>query len=128
MAGRCFGRARAFVVEISADPSIADARGVRGLPDVHGLEVRSVRVWIANPLDDREHSIVVEFLEAVHAWVKADALFFRELEDVVFGDRDACAGAVVLGVAEGDDGVEPVVAARELHDDEDVILWDAGDG
>src|SRR5690606_37250403 len=113
-AGIGFGRAGALVVEESAEPAVPDAAGVGGLPDVHGREVRAVGVGVPDALHDREQAGVVQFLHPGHGRVQANGVVRAEPEDIALGYRDAGAGPVVVRVAEGDDGVEPVVAAAEL--------------
>ena len=51
----------------------AIAAEVQRLPDVHRLEVREALVGIANALDDRQVSIVPEFLKRLQVGMKAQA-------------------------------------------------------
>ncbi len=134
------GRARlalavpaALGVHVPTEPAVARARELGGVPDVHGLEVRAVGVGVPDALDNGAQPVVVQLLDARQRPVQGDALRAlgadaRQLEQLVLApEADARADAVVVVVAEGDDGVEPVVAARELDDDQDVVLVDAGD-
>ena len=52
--------------------------------------------------------------------MQTEAVF--EAENLVLGDRDRRAVLVIKLVLERDDGIQAVVAARELHDDEDGVF------
>lgn len=130
LARLAFAVAAALGVEVATEPAVAGGGGVGGVPDVHGLEVGAVGVGVADALDDGGLAVVEELFERAHLGVEADAVGVGagELEGFVLADADAGAGLVVLGHAVGDDGVEPVVAAGELDDDEDVVFGHAGRG
>ena len=114
--------AAAFGVEVPTQPAVAGGGGVGGVPDVHRLEVRAIGVGIAHALDDAQHAVVVEVLHRVHLRVQADAVDAGQSQRLVFLDADARPRLVVERIAEGNDGVEAVVAAAELHDHEHVVL------
>jgi len=74
---------------------------------------------VAAAIYDGEFSFVVEGLEGGKAGVEAEMIV--ETDDVLFGDADFGASFVVGVIREGDDGVEAIVAAGELHDDEHAL-------
>jgi hypothetical protein len=112
------------VIEVVAEPALGLVfLGVGGLPDFHGAEVRAVGLGVAAAVDDGELAGVKEVLEAGHAGVEGEVVV--ELVELVF-DGDGGAGFFVGVVGEGDDGVEAVVAAGELDDDEDVVVGELG--
>ena len=55
------GAAAAVVVEVAADPAVAEEfiRVACGVPDFHGAEMGAVRVGIAHALDDGEFAVLV---------------------------------------------------------------------
>ena len=128
-------RAVAGVVEVAADPARALGVEASGLPDVHRGEVRAVRVRVADALDHLHQPLVVELLERREVRMQpepADAVERqrRRLRVLRRGagraDPDLRARAVVLVVAEGDHGVEAVVASAELDHDQDALLGHPG--
>jgi hypothetical protein len=78
--------------------------------------VRQVRLRIAHALDDRELARFPARVQLLQRRVQARAV--RELHHLVAGDGDAWAQRGVEGIAIGHDGVEAVVAAPQLHQDE----------
>ena len=81
---------------------------------------------VAAAVDDRQLAILVESLEADHRRMEAEAV--GGFDHVAFGNPDLRPGPVVRRVADGHDGVQAVVAAGQLDDDENPLgmLFDAG--
>ena len=122
------GSARAGVVQVAADPSGAQERAAvaRGFPDLGRPEVAAVGVRVADVLDQGEGARVHEPSQAVAGGVQADRVV--EPEDTVPGNADRGPETVVVVVLEGDEGIEAVVAPRQLHDDEDPLVLFRGGG
>ena len=107
---------RAGVVEIAAEPAgVGVVGGVGGFPDGGGDEVRAVRIRIADALDDAEVAFLEQRAEEGHRGVQADVV--AELDDFLFLLGEARPGLVIGVIREGDERVEPVIAAGELEDD-----------
>src|SRR5205807_4404406 len=122
LGGLRIGRAGVFAgaggVEIASEPTGgAGFLGVAGHPDVGAAEVGAVVVGVSDGVEDAHQAGVVELLEAGAARVEAEVV--GDLQGGVFGDAEAWADAVIVVVSDGDDGVEAVVAAGELDDDQD---------
>jgi hypothetical protein len=79
--------------------------------------VRERRLVIADAVDDREMAVLVEPLHAGH--VRLEAEMIVELAQLVGPDADLRTRPVIGVVAIGHHGVEPVIAAGELDDDQD---------
>ncbi len=101
---------------------------VRGLPDVHALEMRAVGVGIPDSLDDREPPGFEQVGRRPHRRVQAEAV--ADLEELFHREPQHAAMLPVSLVAEGHDGVDPVVAPIELqhHQHAAVALRPAGPG
>jgi hypothetical protein len=80
------------------------------VPDVHGAEVGAVRVGIANTLNDRYLSLIIESLDRGHIGVEAQVII--DGQDLVFRNPDVGAIVEVQRVSVRYDGVQNVVAAR----------------
>ena len=94
-------------------------RGVGRMPDIHRLEVRTLRVGIADALQHRELTPVPQRPEALHPGIQADVIVQPDDHVLRLAQRGPRLVIQVVGV--GDDGVEPVVAARELQHHQDVV-------
>ena len=81
---------------------------------------------VAAAVDDRQQAVLVEPLEPDHRRMEAEAV--GGLDDLALGDSQLRPSAVVRRVAVRHDGVQAVVAARQLDDDENPLgmLLDAG--
>jgi len=86
--------------------------------------VGAVGVGIADALDDGGVAIIVEFLEGGEVGVQADVAV--DLEDILGIVAESGAGAVVMVIGVGNDGVEAIIAAGELDDDEDGGVFAGG--
>ncbi len=77
-------------------------------------------------MHDGQNAVLVQPLEADHRWVEAEP--FGDLDRVALADGQVRPGAIVARVAVRDDGVQAVVAARQLDDDENPfgMLLEAG--
>ena len=74
---------------------------------------------VAAAVDDAEHAVLVQPLEADHRRMKAEAV--GGLEHVALLDPELRPGAVVGRIAVRHDRVQPVVAAGQLDDDENAL-------
>src|SRR5207249_11166087 len=84
-------------------------------------EVRLARVRVADALDHAHRRLVVEEAgQRVQRRVEAEVL--TDALHLVLGNGKRGTELVVVVVLERDDGVEAVVAAGELHDDEAGVL------
>ncbi len=99
--------------------------GAAGVPERHRREVRERRLVVADALHDRDLALVVEVLHPAHRLVPAELRV--DFQDVGFLDADRRPMPVVERVAVRDDGVEAVVAAEPLEDDEDLARRIRGD-
>ena len=81
---------------------------------------------VAAAMDDRQQAVLVEPLEADHRRMEAEAV--GGLDDLALGDSEFRPRAIVRGVAVRHDGVQAIVAARQLDDDENALgmRFDAG--
>ena len=104
-----------------ADPAFVQRLGhAGGLPDIHRAEVRLVRIRITDALHDAERPVFVQFRDVRHRRMQADRI--SELLHLGFGDFDRGPEFRILGVLERNDSVQPVIASRQLYDDEDRVL------
>ena len=78
-----------------SQPVVVVRFGIGRLPDVHRLEVRAVRVRIADALHDRELAGVPHGLKPLHAGVQADVIV--EADDAVPSSGGAWAGPCGTG-------------------------------
>ena len=74
---------------------------------------------VAAAVDDGEQAVFVEMLEADHRGMKAEAV--GRFDHLVLGDAELRPRAVVRRIAVRHDGVQAVVAARQLDDDENAL-------
>jgi hypothetical protein len=86
------------------------------VPDGHRLEVRPVRVRITDALHDRQLPLLQELLQAGQGGMQPHAVV--DPADLVLRYLQVRAVLAVVIVAVGHDGVQAVVAAVELQDDE----------
>ena len=101
---------RVDIADSPADPALcSNLVGLAGVPDVHGPEVRAVGVGITDALDDRHLALVVEALQGTHGRVEADVVI--QTQNLLFGHAYRGSVVGVERVAEGDQGVDGIVAA-----------------
>ena len=82
--------------------------------------MRAIRVRVADVLDDG-HLARIEFgLERCQAWVQAEMIV--QLDDLPGAEAEGRARLEIEIVAKRDDGVQAVVPAAQLDDDEDVRI------
>ncbi len=74
------------------------------------------RLVVADAVHDREPALLVEPLEAGHSRLEAERVI--DLAQLVGADAEPRPGAVVIIVAIGHDGVQSVIGAGKLDDDE----------
>ena len=97
------------------EPTLA-AHSVRlgGVPDVHSPEVGPVGVGIADALNYRHLSFVVQTLE--RRGVLVDSQFVVDRKNLVFSDHNVLAGIVVMPIGIRHECVHKVVTAGHLDD------------
>ena len=101
-----------------ADPAFAQRLGgAGGVPDVHRAEMRLARIRITDALHDAQGVVLQQAVHAAQRRMQADAVI--DTQRVLNAQRRP--QPIVVGIVEGDDGVESVVAAGELHDDENGV-------
>lgn len=84
--------------------------------------MRSVGVGVANIVDDGDLTLFEEFGDTGHCGVESETI--GKGDDLVGFEAEGRAKAMVFGVKVGDYGVEAIVSAGELADNEDVIRID----
>ena len=115
------------VADDAAQPALgADLFRFAGVPDVHAAEVGAVGRRIADAVDDGDLAGIIEIFDFRDGWIEAEMVV--DGQHPVGGDADGGTAIVVTAVSIGNDGVEVVVAAGELDDDEDRILGSGGHG
>src|SRR5262249_34660240 len=96
------------------EPALGDdLRGLAGVPDVHTTEVRTVRVGIANALDNGHLAGVIEFLERPGTGMKRQRIV--EGQNLLGWDAHSGPRVVINAVRIRNDRVHEIVAAGELH-------------
>ena len=113
--------ARAGVVQIATEPAFALERlAVAGrLPDLGRAEVAPVRVGEADVLDDGKIAVIVKPVELFAGGVEGKVVV--EVQQAL-AQAEAGAEIVVAVVGVRHNGIEPVIAARQLNDDEDAAV------
>ena len=81
--------------------------------------MRAIGIGIADALHDRDAAILKEIVEPGEGGVEPDAAV--DLDDAVFANADRRPHALIRVVGIRHDGIEPVVPAAHLNDDEDVV-------
>src|ERR1044072_7563289 len=89
------------------------------MPEAHRREMRQAGMVVAAPMNDGKRPVLVETLEADHRRMEAEAV--GDLDDLAFGNTELRSRLVVRRIAKRDDGIQSVVAARQLDDDEDAV-------
>src|SRR5262245_21536582 len=118
------------VVSAIAEPSQPAKRftavGNAGMPETHRGEMGEARVVVSVTVDDAEHSVFVEALETDHRGMEAKSV--GSLDDLGLLNPKLRTGAVVRRIAERHYGVQTIVAAGELDDDQNTfgMFFDAG--
>ena len=79
--------------------------------------MRLIGVRIAHALDDADRVVFQEAMKAVHRRVKRDAIINAVMRRLLQGRPQPR----VIRIVVRDDGVEPVIAAGELNDDENRV-------
>jgi hypothetical protein len=123
---RCgwFRALRVLAIEIAAEPAVLlGAHRRRGFPDLRRFEVREVGIGIAHALQERDVAFLIEFIQAGERRVPADAIV--QLQHGLRIDADRRPRFVIRIVRVRNHRVEPVIAAIELHDHQDVVRIDA---
>ncbi|NKA71379.1 hypothetical protein GO283_01060 [Ralstonia solanacearum] len=97
---------------------LVGARG--GVPDLDGAEMRQIGLRIRHPLHHRELARLPQRHQRLQGRMQAIAIV--ELQHLLALDGDARAQRVVLRAGIRDHGVEPVIAALELDQDQQVAV------
>ncbi len=82
--------------------------------------MRTIRVGIADALDNGQLSLLQELIESTQAGVEADLII--DTDELILLVTQRGAGLVVEIIGVRDDGIEAVIAAGHFDDDEDVVL------
>src|SRR5689334_20857863 len=119
--GHILPRLAAFAVDASSQPAVGFvlALGLGGVPDVHRTKMRSVRVRIADALNNRQVLILVQLLEAGHLRMQAELIV--QLQDLIIRNAKHNPVSAVTIVAERYNRIQTVVAAAQLYDDENLV-------
>ena len=107
-----------------SQPVLVAAVGGRGMPERARREMGERRLVVADAVDDRHLAVVVEALHPLHRLVQAELRV--DLQELRLLQADRRPVLVVGGVAVRHDGVQAVVAAEPLEDDEDPAAGRAG--
>ena len=113
------------VADDAAQPALrADLFGLAGVPDVHAAEVGTVGRGVADAVDDGHLAGVVQRLDFGQGGVEGKMVV--DGQGGGGGDAHGGAAVVIAPVGIGDDGIEAIVAAGELDDDEDGVFAGGG--
>ena len=96
----------------------------RGVPDLDRAEMREIGFGIAHALQHGEPAVLPQRQERRERRMQTGAI--GEREDRIARDRDLRPQCVVVEIGVRDDGIEPVVAALELDQHEQVAVVRAG--
>jgi hypothetical protein len=86
--------------------------------------VGAVGVGITDPLDDGQLAALQQLVEAAQGRVQAQLVV--DTDHLLPGETEGRAGLVIQVVGVGDDGVQTVVAAIHLDDNQDGVLAGLG--
>ncbi len=109
------------VAQGAPEPTVGRlAARVARMPDIHRLEVGAIGIGIANSLHNRQLAFLEQPIERPQGGVQADGVVHAE--DVLLLQSERGPGLVVQVVGIGDDGVQPVVAARQFEHHQHFVL------
>ena len=92
----------------AAQPAtIGDMVRLGGVSDIHRPEVRTVWLWVANTVDDRQLAIGPKVLHRAHARVEPPRAV--KVDHVVFCEMDRFSGVVVNPVGIRHDSIHRIV-------------------
>ena len=118
---------RVDVADDAAQPALgAHLFRLAGVPDVHAAEVGTVGRRVADAVDDGNLAGVVKRLDLGQGRVECELVV--DGQRPVRGDANGGPTIVITPIIIRDDGIEVVVAAGKLNDDEDGVLGGAGHG
>src|SRR5262245_10183827 len=112
-------RVVARVGESSQPSERLAAVGYARVPEPHRGKVREARMVVAAAMNDRDRPVLAQPVEPDHRLMEPESI--SPLDRVALPNADRRPGAVIGGVAVGNDGIESIVAARQLDDDEDAL-------
>ena len=93
---------------------------VRRMPDIHRFEVRTVRLRIADPLQDRQVAVIEQLSHAFERGTESHAI--GELQALFGLVADRTTDLVVVIVIDRDHRVEAVIATAQLEHDKDLVV------
>src|SRR5262245_49760841 len=108
-----------YIIERPADPAealVILAIEAGRLPDRHAHVVRSVRVRIPHSLHDRQAATLQQSGRLAQRWVQTHRVV--DLDQLVGSDAELATAAGITLIAIRHDGIDAVVAAIELNDDQ----------
>jgi hypothetical protein len=82
-------------------------------------KLREALVLVSAPMDNGHEPVLVEPLESHHRGMKAESI--RNLDNLLLRNADTWSGAVIRGIVVRNDGVQAIVAARELEHDKNPL-------
>ena len=91
-----------------------------GVPDVHGTEVRARGVGETDAVDKGDLAHVPKLLHGFHGRVEGELVVY--LEHLLFLDPNHLPVVEIKGVVVGYQGVEVVIPAGKLQDDQDRVF------
>ena len=94
---------------ISQPTFISNVSRFGGVPDVHRSEVRSVRLRVTHPMDDRDLALVPQLFDGLHTGVEAVLPVHRQY--TILRDPNVRAIVDVSRIVVGHDAIEVVVTA-----------------
>src|SRR5207245_879577 len=108
-----------------AEPAVdGDLVGLARVPDIHGAEVRVVGVRVSNAGHDGHLAFIPERLDGAHGWMESEAVV--DGQDFLLGNAYGAAIVIVEPITVRDDGIERVVPAGQLQNDECRLLLNCG--
>ena len=113
--------ARAASIAIAAHPpACADFIRDAGRPDIGAAEVRAIGIRIADGMHDRQIARVPKLLESLGGRMQSPLVV--ELQSGVARDADLRPRAMIIVIADRDDGVQAIIAAGQLEDDQNLVI------
>src|SRR5262249_43514699 len=106
----------------AAQPALgADFVGLSSVPYIHRPEVRTIRVRIANAIDNGDAPLIPQALDGPHAGMEAKIII--DGQDILGGNMYRGAEIVVQPIAVWHNGIEAVIAAAQLDDDKRFVSY-----
>jgi hypothetical protein len=90
------------------------------MPDIHGAEMGTRRILISDAVNDGHGPLVPKVLHGSHGRMKA--VIVVQMNDLVLWDADGGSIVPVERVIVRDDGIEIIVTAGDLQNNQDWVL------